>query len=487
VAGVELTGIANWLFRQFSSTEAMRIVIETVDKKKHVYGNFDPAGVETFVIHLDENPTHDVILAAVAHRIAHRSISRSIPQIGALRDSEFRDLLAALSQLAHLNREIERGRAPAKEFDDVLALLYPLTSKVPKWVALARISGEVAERANNFQRARELYAQAVATEQDAGGREDLTKRLARVDEAIKTASATPRIPAATTSAAASTPVPDAAAKPVLRQVGVSERTMPNTVRIAIIGGPPTGMAESAQLKITGPETGQGDGKSFLDDYFVKIMSTVSLVAPNSTFVFSRRTVARASDVLDAIQDVLPEQPRIILLPIRGIASPAVEQLLRRIAEQNVVTVLSAGNEGPGTPVPFAGTPLLDQIVIVSAVDGKGNPAAFSQRDAASFWAPGVGIPVPEGSGVTRWDGTGPAAAVAAGVLARIISEKPGIPRAELLAKMRQGAAPVSTQPDAPPVVNAEKTIGLVSAAGGAQPTTAKSATRRAKKAADSSL
>jgi hypothetical protein len=73
------------------------------------------------------------------------------------------------------------------------------------------------------------------------------------------------------------------------------------------------------------------------------------------------------------------------------------------------------------------------------------------------------------------------------VLARIISEKPGIPRAELLAKMRQGAAPVSTQPDAPPVVNAEKTIGLVSAAGGAQPTTAKSATRRAKKAADSSL
>ena len=98
VGGVELSGIANWLFRQFSSPATMKIVIESVGTNRHVYGNFDPAATETFVIRMGKGESHDVILDAIAHRIAQRSISRSIPQIEALRDDEFKNLMNALSQ-----------------------------------------------------------------------------------------------------------------------------------------------------------------------------------------------------------------------------------------------------------------------------------------------------------------------------------------------------------------------------------------------------
>src|SRR5262245_41187072 len=209
VGGVEVSGIANWILRQFFSAPTMRIVIETISTNKNVYGNFDPAGVQTFVIRLNDNPSHDAILEAIAHRIAHRSISRSIPQLEALRDDEFKDLLTALSRLAALNREIARGREPAKEFDEVLVRLDPLTTKVRSWTALARITGEVAERANNLPHAKELYQQAVATTKDEAERQNLQARIARVDQAIATAGAKPTIPIADAATTATpTTIPD---------------------------------------------------------------------------------------------------------------------------------------------------------------------------------------------------------------------------------------------------------------------------------------
>ena len=111
---MELTGLANWLFRQFASTSAMRIVIETVGDKRNVYGNFDAAGTDTFVIRLDGKPSEDAVLDAIAHRMAHRAISRAIPQLGALRGQEFKDLLTALGELSNLNLQIARGREPAR-------------------------------------------------------------------------------------------------------------------------------------------------------------------------------------------------------------------------------------------------------------------------------------------------------------------------------------------------------------------------------------
>jgi hypothetical protein len=59
-------------------------------------------------------------------------------------------------------------------------------------------------------------------------------------------------------------------------------------------------------------------------------------------------------------------------------------------------------------VPFSGTPLLDRIVMVSAVDNGGKPAPFTQIDAKAFWAPGVDLPAPDEKGFSRWSGTGPA-------------------------------------------------------------------------------
>ena len=459
VGGVELTGVANWLFQQFSSPTSMRIVIETVGNKKHVYGNFDPAGVDTFVIHLDNDPSHDVILSAVAHRIAHRSISRSIPQVGALRDREFKNLLQALSSLAELNRQIARGRDPSKDFEDVLTLLDPLTGKVPTWTSLARITGEVAERAGKLPRARELYAQAADTAGSDGEKRDLQSRMTRVTNAINASSGTPRVP---TEATVTLEQPmDETIGPLLRKVGISTDAMPNTIRVAIVGGAPRSAIPSAAVHLVGPEASESRDD---EGYFIAIMNTVRLVAPKTEFFFSRRPVVRVSDAVEAIRDLLPQKPHVMLLPIRGSEdSGIVSSLLRQVSDQNIVVVQSAGNEGANRKVPFAGTDLLDRIAMVSAVDNNGKPAGFSQRDPKSFWAPGVGLPAP-GANVQRWSGTGPAAAIASGVVARVLSEAPDVPVTKLLENLRKGAISESQDPASPKVINADKTIELIKAA-----------------------
>ena len=197
----------------------------------------------------------------------------------------------------------------------------------------------------------------------------------------------------------------------------------------------------------------------MSDYFVGIMNTVAFIAPNTDFIFSRRSVARLSDILLAIEEVLPEKPQIMLLPIRGFGPP-VDRVLLHAAGQNIVVVLPAGNAGPNEAVAFTGSELLDKVVVVSAVQEDGMPAAFSQRDTTSLWAPGTGLPVSGMNDTTQWDGTGPASALAAGVIARVLAEKPDLKLPELLVKLREGSAPLSQEAGAPRVINAARTLDL---------------------------
>ena len=333
--------------------------------------------------------SEDAVLDAIAHRMAHRAISRAIPQLGALRGQEFKDLLTALSELSNLNLQIARGREPAKEFDEVLTLLDPLSTKVRGWSALARITGEVAERANNLPRAKELYMQAVANAQSDAERQDLQRRLERVSAAILVASTAPSLPAAQVAGAKSAAIPDEAMKRLLSQVGVTTDAMPKAIRIAIVGGAPSKDAVDGRVKIVGPPGGTVSGG--IADYYTAIMRTVGLVAPNVDFVFSRRSVTRPSEIVAAIEDLLPEKPQLMLMPVRGVADSPADRLLLGAAAENIVVVMSAGNEGTKA-IPFAGTELLDKIMVVSAVDANGIPAVFTQRDPKSFWTPGVDLP-----------------------------------------------------------------------------------------------
>ena len=401
--------------------------------------------------------SEDAVLDAIAHRIAHRAITRAIPQLGALRGQEFKDLLTALSELSNLNLQIARGREPAKEFDEVLTMLDPLTTKVRGWSALARITGEVAERANNLPRAKELYMQAVANAQSDTERQDLS-RLARVSAAIVVASTAPSLPAAQVARAISAAIPDEAMKRVLTQVGVTTDAMPNAVRIAIVGGAPSKEVIDGRVKIVGPPSGTDSGS--IADYYTAIMRTVGLIAPNVDFIFSRRAATRPSELIASIQDLLQEKPQVMLMPVRGVAGSPADRLLLGAAAENIVVVMSAGNEGTKA-IPFAGTELLDKIMVVSAVDANGIPAVFTQRDPKSFWTPGVDLPNAGSERYSTWSGTGPAAAIAAGVVARVLATKSGQPLSELLAKLREGAAPLSSEADAPQVLNAQKTIDLI--------------------------
>jgi hypothetical protein len=468
VGGVELSGLTNWLFRQIHSEPSMRIVIETVGTQKYVYGNFDPDGMETFAfwlprdISIDKNlPSNDKVLTEIAYRIAQRSISRSIPELGAFAPDDFAKLLEGLSALADLNRRIQQGWQPAKEFDEVLRTLDPLVRQVPGWIGLTRITGEVAERANNPMRAKELYASAKALAPPAQSN-DWQARIDRVEKAIAAlgTQSAPVVASAPARTTALSQISQNLLERLRKQISLDALDMAAPVKVAIVGSSPISeLATSYHVSYVGPTDGSRKiGRSDTEAYFTGIMSTVALIAPKAEFVFSNRDVMLPSDAVASVTELLAEKPQVLLLPLKGVFSPPMDQLLAKAAEQNTVVILSAGNDGPNNPVPFAGSPLLDRLMLISAVDETGAPAPFSQRDPKSFWTIGRGVPTAFAEGWRTLDGTGPAAAVAAGIVAHVISIQPGASAARVIQALRDGSTRTSPNPDAPAVLNALKAI-----------------------------
>jgi hypothetical protein len=451
VGGVELTGMANWLIRQFSSVSLMRIIIETVGDKTFVYGNFDSRGQQTFAFSLPDKSSKDDILLAVARRIAQRSISRSIPELGAFTPEDFAHLLEVLSNLADLNRRIARGYQPSDEFEKAFATLDGLVRQVPRWSSLARITGEVAERANKMGRARDLYMQAMVHAQPKEEKGDLQEKIERVTSAIAKQTPAP---------------PKEILKRLFSQMNIPEKTpMPRPIRIAVVGGAPTAeimsryvarlIARQREVQPISEEYKQNGG---IENYFSRIISTISLVAPKAEFLVSQRPMNPFTEVVAATKELIDEKPEILLLPIRGF-SQSLNDLFEVALKQNIVVILPAGNEGPTTPVPLAGDSLLDRVMVVSAVTETGNPAAFSQRDKRSFWVPGTDVPTLDPAGTwTRWNGTGPASAVAAGAIARILAEKPGALVLDLLQALRDSAHQIGSNP---PVINVKASLDLL--------------------------
>src|SRR5262249_17918236 len=128
-----------------------------------------------------------------------------------------------------------------------------------------------------------------------------------------------------------------------------------------------------------------------------VIQTVQLVAPKVRFVFAatpRPLGLQASDseLLERIWRLAQANPDILLVTYGPLPESTYEGLFESFAEKGILTVLAAGNE-PTRSSPFAGRPILDRMMVVSAVDQYGLPADFTQRDAKNFWAPGAEIPV----------------------------------------------------------------------------------------------
>jgi hypothetical protein len=175
----------------------------------------------------------------------------------------------------------------------------------------------------------------------------------------------------------------------------------------------------------------------------------------------------APHVEEAIGSLVAEHPEVLVVAVRlaGDWQRRLAKVLESAVKANVVVILSAGNQGE-EPIPYTGQPLAQQVLIVSAADRNGARLPFSQRGPESVWAPGSQIPTvaPSGDRPAQWDGTGPASAVAAGVVSRILSARAGgggggaIKADDLTRQLRQTAAPPANNANGVPFLQAGKAL-----------------------------
>ncbi|WP_221090428.1 S8 family serine peptidase [Deinococcus aquaedulcis] len=127
-------------------------------------------------------------------------------------------------------------------------------------------------------------------------------------------------------------------------------------------------------------------------------------------------------------------------------SPAVQDAVRRVAEQGVLVVSSAGNDNmsritsPASLAEMKGV-LGDNLLSVGSVDLRDLKSSFSNyAESLEMVAPGenVAAPAPDGR-VAAWSGTSMAAPMAAGGLALALGQPLTVPAKEVSQKMAESA------------------------------------------------
>lgn len=127
-------------------------------------------------------------------------------------------------------------------------------------------------------------------------------------------------------------------------------------------------------------------------------------------------------------------------------SPREQAAIDRAVGAGVLVVAAAGNTGGrGGPPEFPGA--YRQVMAVGAVGESGRPLALSQRGPqVSVAAPGQDVPSLRSRGggrpsprLVRRSGTSVATAIVAGVAARLMSQRPGVPAAQVRALIESSA------------------------------------------------
>lgn len=460
VSGVEVGGILSWLHRWLTEDQALIVSVSYNGDKAVASGNISTTGAGILWVETVGNDDVEMI-ADVAYAITQKRFAERYEQVNALTPKEFRTLLTSLHKTAELNQQAALGRASGKPYEALLGELENLIKQVPNWQTLTRLTAATAERANLLEKALTYYKAELTLNSDAlsaADREFLDGKINQLTKLIEEKNAAE---AALTDPGTAENVSGTVVGAIRSAVGVSSVDMSGTTTIAIIGPPPlkTTLPQN-QMSVVGPEPQDtGRGAQQLSQYVDTLVQSIQLVAPKTRFMFipikALELGTFQAEILAALNRVLSleNKPNILLVPYSGLEEVNPDALFQQLSLKGVTIIISAGNN-PAKAIPFARSSVLDQLMVVSAVDVNGRRLPFAPDDPKVFWAPGDRIPVKIDGRLQFQAGTGYSAAIAAGVAARVLEQhKDPTKLVELLRASSQ-----KRSNDGPSVINLAKAL-----------------------------
>ncbi len=421
VGDVQVGGVIATVQRSLVRNRMLQLTVHYAGQQAIVAGCVDAKREQNLWIVTDGNDRE--IIDAIAYTITQSRFADHIPQVRALEWHEFRQLLQTLQRIAQLNQQVDAGRSSRADFEALLPDMEELVNKIPTWNELIRVAAQVAENAGNPDRARGYYSRALSLmEKGDVGYDEIERRIAEL-----------------------TPKPDTISRPMrtteaerrIRElIGVPARNMPESPKIAVLGGIPAkgSIPEDLIYRIA---PGDGETESSLAEYLGTIAATVHLVAPDAEFVFTEGAPAgQVSSLIDRIGRLISEDPDILLIPLH-IPDPIFRDVYVRLISLDYLIVISAEMGGDRQAVDYLFEDgLAEKLMIVSSIDESGRPTDFVTPFHEAFWAPGTNIPVQIDGETQARAGTGYSSALAAGAAAWIKAEHPELNLLQLLELIR---------------------------------------------------
>ncbi|HZI20689.1 MAG TPA: toll/interleukin-1 receptor domain-containing protein [Pyrinomonadaceae bacterium] len=248
-------------------------------------------------------------------------------------------------------------------------------------------------------------------------------------------------------------------------LGVTSLEMNSSPTIAVLGPAPTaGTLPEEQMRVLDPPAGANlEEFSGMSNYVSSLVQCVKYVAPNVKFVFIpvRFDSNLGADLSTAINQLIAsgDKPNILLAPYRFPSLNDAGSALRVASSQGVLVVTSTGLQ-ESLPPNSENMPFRKQFMMVASVNLEGHRSSFSPQYAGLLWSLGEDIPVKSEGRMIAYSGTGPAAALAAGVAARIVDRHPQLTPAQIIQVMR--AASLARTSDGPPVIKLDATLTRLS-------------------------
>ncbi|MGR9046768.1 MAG: proprotein convertase P-domain-containing protein [Gammaproteobacteria bacterium] len=443
VGGIDVGGLLAWLQSRFSNVHILHIGLEYKDNQVRIVGDDFPSS--------DVNGTDtNSIIERIAYSMVQQEVGKEFPGVLFLTPDEFRRFTKAFERFANLYAEDLRRQEQGApwmpgQYRTLLAEVTALQEKAPNWKPLLRLNATLAEMTGDARQAYALYRRELElTDAGESDHDWISDKLAALEATIVPDSEI-KLPRLVTgmSLHQDKSVMKAlretlAARRLLSMIGADVPVAQQETHVAVLGGLPWGQEGAA--------TGQA---AYIADYVETLAQVVKLVTPSTRLLFEPLTPDNTAasgyitdrEIIPSLEKLIEARPEVLLIAVGPLLSPKYVPIFERAMAQGTLVVLAAGNQTEQSSQPFIQPQLVENSMIVSAATLDGIPAPYSPTGAYLYWAPGEQIPVynPDRRTLEQRAGTGYAAAVAAGIVARVMAEKPDLDPIEILDILRTSA------------------------------------------------